>query len=44
VLTLNADAERNVLLRANGVLLARGELVEVNQQLGVQITQLLLNA
>lgn len=44
VLSLSPDAERKVALRANGVLLARGELVEVNQQLGVQITQLLLGA
>jgi type III secretion protein Q len=44
VLPLNTDAERNVLLRANGVLLARGELVEVSQQLGVQITQLFVEA
>lgn len=44
LISLNPDAERNVQLRANGILIARGELVELNQQLGVEITQLVLGA
>jgi type III secretion protein Q len=41
VLELGADAERNVLLRANGVALARGELVELDRRLGLEIHTLL---
>jgi type III secretion protein Q len=37
VFRLNPDAERNVMLRVNGVVVARGELVEMDQQLGVEI-------
>lgn len=41
VLALDADAERRVLLKANGAVLASGELVEVDGRLGVQIEHVL---
>ena len=44
VLRLNPDAERNVVLRANGIVLARGELVELDQQLGIEIHSIVLGA
>lgn len=39
VLPLSADAERRVELRANGALLGRGELVQLDGRLGVEVAQ-----
>ncbi|MEN3813504.1 FliM/FliN family flagellar motor switch protein [Chromobacterium piscinae] len=40
VLPLTHDAERHIEVRANGVCLARGELVQLDEQLGVEISAL----
>lgn len=37
IFSLSPDAEHNVEIRANGVTVARGELVELEHQLGIQI-------
>ncbi|WP_435954186.1 YscQ/HrcQ family type III secretion apparatus protein [Dryocola sp. BD626] len=39
VLPLPADAEKHVEIRANGALLGRGELVQVDNRLGVEVSE-----